>query len=174
MSQELEIERTFLAKYLPEDLNNFKSRDILDMYIPKGAVHAKLRIRKSDDKYVITKKQQLDENNPSVQMEHNIILNEAEAAAFLNTPCDPLHKTRYYYEYDGIKAEIDIFQDGLKGLVMVDFEFNSEEEQINFTMPDFCLVEVTHDDRIAGGLLCHHDINSFRTILDEYSYVDIK
>lgn len=61
MSQDLEIERTFLAKYLPEDLKNYPSNEIIDYYIPQDAAHAKLRIRKSGDKYTITKKVQLKE-----------------------------------------------------------------------------------------------------------------
>lgn len=170
MSQDLEIERTFLAKYLPTDLKNFPSHEILDCYIPKGAAHAKLRIRKSDDKYTLTKKVQVSEGDASVQMEHNIDLNEEEFLAFKNIPSDQAHKIRYYYN----NAEIDVFLDDLEGLVLVDFEFKSIEEQLNFVMPDFCLAEVTEDDNIAGGLLAHLKMKTLKPLVDKYNYQDIK
>lgn len=170
MSQDLEIERTFLAKYLPADIENFPSHEILDCYIPKGAAHAKLRIRKSDDKYTLTKKVQVSEGDASVQMEHNIDLNEEEFLAFKNIPSDQAHKIRYYYN----NAEIDVFLDDLEGLVLVDFEFKSIEEQLNFVMPDFCLAEVTEDDNIAGGLLAHLKMKTLKPLVDKYNYQDIK
>lgn len=169
MSQDLEIERTFLAKYLPADIKNWPSHEIIDYYIPLGAAHAKLRIRKSDDKYTITKKVQLKEADASVQMEHNIELSEAEFLAFKNIPSDKAHKIRYYYN----NAEIDVFLDDLEGLVLVDFEFKNIEDQLNFVMPDFCLAEVTEDDNIAGGLLAHLKMKTLKPLVDKYFYKDI-
>ncbi len=169
MSQDLEIERTFLAKYLPDDLKNWPSHEILDCYVPKGAAHAKLRIRKSGDKYTITKKVQVSEDNASVQIEHNIDLSEEEFLAFKSIPSDTAHKIRYYYN----NAEIDVFLDDLEGLVLVDFEFKSIEDQLNFVMPDFCLSEVTDDDNIAGGLLAHLKMKTLKPVLDKYFYKDI-
>lgn len=169
MSQDLEIERTFLAKYLPEDIKNFPSHEIIDYYIPQGAVHAKLRIRKSDDKYTITKKVQLKDDDASVQMEHNIELSEDEFLAFKTTPSDKSHKIRYYYN----NAEISIFLDDLKGLVMIDFEFKNIEESLSFIAPDFCLAEVTDDEEVAGGILCHYNMETLRPFLDKYNYKNI-
>jgi len=170
MSQDLEIERTFLAKYLPDDLKNFPSHEIIDYYIPQDAIHSKLRIRKSDDKYEITKKVQLDENNASVQMEHNISISEGEFLAFKNIPANQSHKIRYYYN----NAEISIFLDDLFGLVLIDFEFKNIEDSLAFVMPDFCLAEVTEDEEVAGGFLCRYNIKTLRPFLDKYSYQDIK
>lgn len=169
MSQDLEIERTFLAKYLPADIKNWPSHEIIDYYIPQGATHAKLRIRKSDEKYIITKKEPLDENNVSVQMEHNVELSEAEFSAFKNIPSDKSHKIRYYYD----NAEISIFLDDLAGLVLIDFEFKDVEESLEFVAPDFCLAEVTDDEEVAGGILCHHSMKTLRPFLDKYNYQGI-
>lgn len=56
MSQEIEIEKTYLARFLPDNLEKCQSKEMLDIYIPKNSNHAKLRIRKSGSTYVITKK----------------------------------------------------------------------------------------------------------------------
>lgn len=58
---------------------------------------------------------------------------------------------RYYYNHEGTTAEVDIFQEALKGLVLIDFEFETIDAKDRFTMPNFCLVEVTQEDFIAGG-----------------------
>ena len=39
-------------------------------------------------------------------------------------------------------------------MVVIDFEFTSIEEKDNFRIPDFCLVEVTDEEFLAGGMLC--------------------
>jgi hypothetical protein len=52
-----EYERTFLAKYLPKDLASFPSKEIFDIYIPELSDNAKLRLRKHDERYEITKKE---------------------------------------------------------------------------------------------------------------------
>jgi len=51
---EIELERTFLAKYLPNDLDNFPLKQMQDNYIPKQARHPVLRIRKNGDKVCVT------------------------------------------------------------------------------------------------------------------------
>ncbi len=40
-----ELERTYLAKELPPDLEKSKSKDMVDIYIPVSANHPHLRIR---------------------------------------------------------------------------------------------------------------------------------
>ena len=52
----LELEKTYLAKYLPEDLMTCRKKEIVDIYLPKDSPHPKLRLRKSWSWYEITKK----------------------------------------------------------------------------------------------------------------------
>jgi len=53
----IELERIYLAKFIPGNLKNCKSKEILDIYIPKSSAHPKIRIRKNRDKYEMTKKE---------------------------------------------------------------------------------------------------------------------
>ena len=43
-----------------------------------------------------------------------------------------LHKIRHNFMYNGRLCEFDVFQGALKGLVVVEFEFDNEEEKKNF------------------------------------------
>ena len=151
----IELEKTYLAKKLPDGLVDCEFKEIIDVYVPKAHPHPKIRLRKNGDKFELTKKQPLDENDASRQKEQTIILTQEEFD-FLNLQLDgkKVRKLRYFYDYDGLTAEFDIFQDELEGLVVVDFEFESLNEKDNFKMPDFCLVDITQEIFIAGGMIC--------------------
>ena len=73
-----EIELTFLARRLPPDLLSSKSKEMVDIYFPKGSEHPKLRLRKNGSKHELTKKQVLDPGNFSIQEESTIDLTEDE------------------------------------------------------------------------------------------------
>ncbi|MFH1073116.1 MAG: hypothetical protein V1743_06845, partial [Nanoarchaeota archaeon] len=77
----LEIETTYLAKYLPKGLENCRSDEIIDIYIPRSAVHPQIRIRKSGNRFEITKKQPVDSEDRTHQHEHTIPLNKDEYGA---------------------------------------------------------------------------------------------
>ena len=56
MSQQLERERTFLAKELPQEIKATKPTRIVDIYIPDMPAHSHLRLRQNGGTYEITKK----------------------------------------------------------------------------------------------------------------------
>lgn len=170
MSHEIEIEKTYLAKFLPSDLKSCKSEKMLDIYLPKESKHAKLRIRQKGESYVITKKTVIDKNDVSTQLEEHIRLSTEEFKSFSKISGNKISKTRYYYPYKNYTAEIDIFSGKLKGLVLVDFEFKNKKEFKNFIMPEFCLADVTQEEIIAGGVLSHNTMNSIGKVLKKFSY----
>ncbi|EKE14181.1 MAG: hypothetical protein ACD_12C00637G0002 [uncultured bacterium] len=173
MSREIEIEKTYLASFLPKDIKKCEFKEMLDIYIPKHSRHAKLRIRKSGPTHVITKKTVISKNNCSTQLEEHINITEDEFKSFMKIGGNRVSKTRFYYPYKGQTAEIDVFSGKLKGLVLIDFEFKNHEELDNFIMPDFCLADVTEEEAIAGGVLSHHTISSIGKVLERYSYKKI-
>jgi len=169
----IEIERTFLAKKLPEGLKDCEHKEIIDIYIPKEARHPGLRIRKNGDNYEMTKKRPVKDGDASKQEEQTIILSEEEFISLSKIDGKRVSKIRYDYEHKGLKAEIDVFQEDLKGLVVVDFEFNTEEEKENFEMPDFCLVDITQEQFIAGGMICGKSYEDIEENLKRYNYEKI-
>jgi CYTH domain-containing protein len=165
-----ELEKTYLAKAFPTGLKNCKSKEIIDIYIPKSSIHPKIRIRKYGDKYEITKKEPVNYNDASHQDEQTITLNESEFNELAKLEGKKTHKIRYYYDHNGKMAEIDVFQGALKGLVLVDFEFKTSEEKASFKMPNFCLADVTQEGFIAGGVLCGKRYEDVEKDLKRFNY----
>ena len=170
MSKEIEFERTFLLKSLPENLEKLSSKEIIDIYVPKEKAHPNLRIRKNGSKYEITKKSSVKGNDFSHQEEHTIALTEEEFKDFSKIDGKKTHKIRYEAEHNGKKYEIDVFQGSLKGLILIDFEFDSKEQKDSFQMPEFCLADVTQEEFLAGGMLCGKSYEDIKDKLEGFSY----
>ena len=75
---------------------------------------------------------------------------------------------------EGKMAEIDVFVDGLEGLVLMDFEFNTVEEKSAFKMPGLALADVTQEEFIAGGVLAGKKYNDIALELERFNYQSIK
>jgi adenylate cyclase len=170
MSEFVELEKTYLLKYMPKGLEKSGSKEVADIYLPKSARHPVLRIRKYGDKFEITKKEPHVEGDASQQLEQTIPLSDGEFREMSKLEGKRVRKIRYAYDYKGRTADIAIFQDELEGLVLVDFEFTSVEEMKAFEMPDFCLADVTHDESFAGGMLCGKKYADIETQLAQYGY----
>ena len=81
-----------------------------------------------------------------------------------------VRKIRFYYLYEGLTAEIGVFQDELLGLVEVDFEFQSAKDLEKFKMPDFCLADVTQENFAVGGMLCGKNYSDIESELKKFNY----
>lgn len=166
----IELERTFLAKKLPNLISCTKT-EILDIYLPSHFDRPKIRIRKNDNKFEITKKFLAQEEDYTKFVEENIPITEGEFIALekeLNGK--RVHKMRYYYNWRGLTAEFDVFLKDLKGLVLIDFKFGREEEIYSFKMPPFCLRDVTEDEVLSGGVLCGKSFRDIERHLGKYNY----
>lgn len=166
--EEIEREKTFLAKYLP-DLSSCESKEMVDTYIPENAPHPIVRIRKQGDSYMITKKSPVDES-ASTQTEQTIPLTKDEYDALSLVSKKQIEKVRYYYPFNGRMVEIDVFQGDLVGLVLVDVEFESSDDMEAFPIPEFCLVDITEEKFIAGGMLAGKSYADIEEKLKEFGY----
>jgi CYTH domain-containing protein len=166
----IELEKTYLAKFLPPDLANSKYSDMLDVYLPVSSNHPHLRLRKRGDILEMTKKTLVNLGDASEQLEQTIVLAQDEFNALLQVEGKRVSKRRHYLKRDNHTIEVDVFQDALAGLVLVDVEFASVEEKEAFRMPDFCLIEVTQKDFLAGGMLCGKNYSDIQTDLIECGY----
>lgn len=167
----IEIEKTYLAKEIPSDLENCIFKEIIDVYIPKYIDHPNIRLRKNGDKFELTKKELVNDGDASHQTEQTIVLRESEFNTF-NKQLEGkrVRKIRYNYNYNNRIAEFDVFQDELSGLVLIDFEFETLEEKDNFKMPDFCLADVTHEIFTAGGMICGKTYEDIKNDLKRFGY----
>lgn len=167
---ELELERTFLAASLPEDILKFPSHIIRDIYIPDGAENACLRLRQKDNTYVITKKQPVDGVDSSRQHEHTIELSEPEFKCLTKCSTKKVSKRRFVADIEGWPAEIDVFLDDLAGLVLIDFEFATDQDMDTFKPPKICLADVSQEQFAAGGTLAGKTYAQIEPILQKYNY----
>jgi len=173
---EIEFERTFLLKYKPENLGKYPHCKITDIYFPEEEFHPVLRLRNRDGKkFEMTKKFPLSGKDSSEQEEHTIALSKKEFNSLLKTGGKKVVKIRYYYQMpNGQKAEIDIFQDKLRGLALVDFEFTDRNKKDEFVMPDFCLADVGQDKWLAGGILSGKSYSDLEKAFKKYNYKKIR
>ena len=157
---ELEREFTYLVEELPEDLSEFPSVIVEDNYVPMGAEHPTLRIRRKGEKYEVTKKCPVDSEDggqsgdSSRHVEHTTPLTRAEYEVLNSCEGKRLIKRRVFYEADGVKSDIDVFLGEMMGLVTADFEFSDDEEMKRFVKPGFVGADVSQELMIAGGMLC--------------------
>ena len=170
MSQQLERERTFLAKELPQEIKTTEPTRIVDIYIPDTPAHSHLRLRQNGKTYEITKKTSVAAGDASEHIEQTIPLTEEEFAALSRCSAKRVAKDRYRVVIDDILAEIDVFIEDLAGLVLIDFEFDTEDEKDNFIPPSIALADVTQENFIAGGLLAGKTYDTIAPELARFCY----
>lgn len=170
MNQELELELTFLAKELPEGIKTVTPTRIVDIYIPDMPKHSYLRLRQKGEKYEITKKTPVTEGDASEQIEQTIPLTKEEFIALSSCSKKRVVKDRYNVKIGDSVAEIDVFVDELKGLVLMDFEFSTVDEKSAFKIPSVALADVTQEDFIAGGLLAGKTYDEIAPELKRFNY----
>ncbi len=170
MATEIEYEKTYLLKKLPDGIKDAPYVTIRDTYIPESVSHAHLRLRAKDDIYVITKKIPIVEGDSSTQYEHTIELTKEEYDTLVTCSTKDAVKRRYFMNIAGRNAEIDIYGEKLMGLVVIDFEFTSEAEKDTFEMPDICLADVTYEEVVAGGYVPGKSYDDIAAVLKGYGY----
>ena len=136
----MEIERKFLIKELP-DLSKYEYVDIEQGYLSTNPV---VRIRKKNDKYVLTYKgsglmsrEELEAALTKESYEH--LLEKIDGHA--------ITKRRYLIPLEPYTIELDVFYGHMEGLIMAEVEFPSVEEANNFNPPNWFGVDVTEDRR---------------------------
>lgn len=168
---EIELELTYLASQLPQEISNVNPKRLIDIYVPElGVDHARLRLRQKGDSYEITKKIPIVEGDASAHNEMTIPLDNLEFNALSTASNKRIIKDRYNVVIDGYPAEVDVFREELSGLVLIDFEFSSEEEKNNFQKPTVCLADVTQENFIAGGLLAGKTYEDISAELLRFNY----
>lgn len=150
---EIELEYTYLARKIPANLKDYPSKLIADVFYPTDARHPILRVRQNGDKYQVTKKMIAEGTDASRMIEETIHLTAEEYKGLTAGHGKRFTKRRYQYPYQGHTAEIDVYQNELKGLVVIDFEFTNRQDQQAFTMPDFCLADITQEEQFAADML---------------------
>ena len=147
----MEIERKFLPKTLPEDLESYPHHQIVQGYLSTNPV---VRIRRQDDVYILTYKGK----GAMVREEYNLPLTQ-EAFEHMLPKVDGrlIEKTRYEIPYEEkYTIELDVFHGVLAPLILAEVEFSSEKEAKAFTPPKWLGEDVTfvpfyHNSYLSKG-----------------------
>ena len=158
----MEIERKFLLKQIPENLNAYPCHLIEQAYLCTDPV---VRIRREDDTYYMTYKG----SGLMSREEYNLPLNK-EAYEHLLSKADGnvISKKRYLIPLSGdeinpeclsylgdtpIMIELDEFAPPFAPLFLAEVEFPNEEAALAFRMPNWFSEDVTQDIRYHNSYL---------------------
>ncbi len=143
----MEIERKYLVRALPDNLEQYPHRNLEQGYLSTSPV---VRVRKDDNKYELTYKSK----GLMIRQEYNLPLTK-EAYEHLSTKIDGrlITKKRYCIPYGRYTIELDIFEDELAPLILAEVEFSTEEEANTFTPPHWFGEDVTFSSHYHNSYL---------------------
>jgi CYTH domain-containing protein len=160
----IETELSFLVEKLPEDLEKMKSEKIIQGYFSNSP--SPLRIRRKGERFELTKKFPISQDDLSRQEEVTIPLEEEEFECLFPRVTRSLEKIRYYYPLSvGLTAEIDVFQGFLAGLVMVEVEFKNKKQLDQFLPPKWFGRNITQEQWSANAYLAGKTFEEIKRFL---------
>lgn len=145
----IERERRFLLAGPPPDLDN--PRCITDRYL----TGTRLRLRRVEFRdtrvcqYKFTQKIPADQPGAVQGLITSTYLSRAEYDLLAALPAAVLSKTRF----SAAPLGIDVFDGPLRGLVLAEAEFTSDDAALTFHPPPHSIAEVTNDGCFTGGRL---------------------
>ncbi len=166
----MEIEKKILVTRIPDNLGQYEKKEIEQGYLCTSPT---LRIRKSNDEYILTYKKHSKEPAKDGTICNTEIEAELDAEAYqhLLPKIDsvPLSKTRYIIPLGTcrencpgvsaedaekkLKAELDVFHGPLTGLIYTEVEFPSLDAAERFIKPDWMGEDVSEDKRLRNSHL---------------------
>jgi adenylate cyclase len=162
----MEIERKFQIARMPENLEQYKKKEIEQGYL---CIDPVIRIRKSNDNYILTYKSRMgmiekpEEVALTCQEVELALTKESYEHLKEKTDGNLICKTRYLIPLEeGLTAELDVFHKQLEGLQFVEVEFPGEDEAGRFELPDWFGKDVSFDKRYKNNYLAF--INNYEEI----------
>lgn len=153
----MEIERKFLIRSLPANLEQYPSHLIEQAYLCTDPV---VRIRRQDETFILTYKG----SGLMSREEYNLPLTR-EAYEHLLPKSDGtvITKRRYVIPLEaeeGLSIELDCFSGAWEGLILAEVEFPDEDAAQRFTAPRWFAREVTFDGHYHNSWLSQNCRNS--------------
>jgi CYTH domain-containing protein len=148
-----EIERKFLVKELPPEIDRYPHSEIIQGYLMITDNDVEVRVRKRAGRCTHTVKS----GTGLVRKEAQKDITEQEFFEhWPETQGKRVLKVRYDIDYEDVLIELDIYSGSLEGLIVVEVEFESEEESLRFEPPEWFGEEVTLDERYKNKNLALH------------------
>lgn len=144
----MEIERKFLVKKVPEDLEKYKKSSLEQGYISTSPT---IRIRRHDDRYILTCK------GKGTLSREEFELDITESKFYhLKTKVEGnwIKKTRYFIPIENnLTIELDIFDEPFAPLVYAEVEFPDEATAKAFIPPEWFGEDVTYQTGYSNAAL---------------------
>lgn len=137
----IEIERKFLIKYIPSDINNSIHIKQYYLHIDENFVQ---RLRLFNNKKSILSIKQNCEGMSRYEFEYEIPINDAKKIISMGN-YKHTEKNRHIILCNSYKWEVDEFLGKNKGLVIAEVELESENDDI--TLPKWVGQEVTNQNK---------------------------
>ena len=154
----MEIERKYLVRELPADLDSYPHVEIEQGYLCTSPT---LRIRRMGDVFILTVKEHLAGTSTAIQNREEEFTMPRSSYERLKAKCDGnlVSKTRYRIPLaDGLVAELDLFHGAHQGLRLVEVEFPSVEAADAFIPPSWFGEDVSTDPRYRNSYLAQFSI----------------
>lgn len=151
----MEIEKKYLVKKLPEDLEQYEKDELEQCYLCSDPT---LRIRKKNDSYILTYKRRIE---PEKDGQKLCVSDEREAPLtenayyHLREKADGrvIKKTRVRIPYRDHLIELDLFHGDYEGMYLAEVEFGSEQESAGFCPPEWFGEDVSGDYHYTNSYL---------------------
>lgn len=144
----MEIEKKFLVKVIPLQLEQYTKKEISQTYISTDPT---IRIRKSNSEFILT----IKGKGSVAREEFELNISERQynkLAAKAETPF--IIKTRYVIPIGNkLYAELDEYHSQLQGLYTVEVEFSTISEAEAFIPPSWFGKDVSNDKRYKNTSL---------------------
>lgn len=139
-----EIERKWIVSELPQNIANWRGKEILQGYIVADPNGPEVRIRQKGDRYFQT----IKSDGVLVRLEGEVELTKEQFDVLWPfTEGRRIEKTRYAVDTDEGRIELDVYKGALEGLIIAEVEFESTRASSQFTPPSWFGQEVTDDRR---------------------------
>lgn len=144
---QMEIERKYLIRELPDRLEQYPCRQIEQGYLNTDPI---VRIRRTDEQYTLTYKGK----GFMVREEYNLPLNK-KAFLHLREKIDGIliKKRRYLIPLGTYTIELDVFEGELAPLLLAEVEFETEDEANVFVPPSWFGEDVTFSSAYHNSTL---------------------
>lgn len=144
----IEYERRFLLKHLPENILQGEDKEIEDWYIQGSMLRLRKTIKNQEIVFKLTQKR---ESVAGDRSKHELTTIYIDKAIFeqlkAKLPGIPLYKTRKYFQRNGKKLGVDVITLQQKQILILEVEFKSAEELLLFEFP---ALDITHDYTYSG------------------------
>src|SRR4051794_20672923 len=151
----MEIERKFLVREPPADLDVYPVEHIEQGYLVLEPGGGELRIRRSDGRAKLTLKQ----GSGLVRAEEELTLARDRFKRLWPLTAERrVVKSRYRVPDEAATIEVDVYAGRHTGLIVAEVEFASVEADEEFVRPAWLSEGLTGDDRYANRKLAVHGV----------------